>query len=470
MVIADGPVNSAGAARTLNGKVTGSKERGDIAIQKAPPVNPKADTRRTGSKKFGPMQVGAGSLSARAVWAHGMACGKAVGDTSSASAGISRVTIAGGGSASLVRIPEKITSRSGTALRLRGGVQQSVGSATITAGRISLADNEVRLRLLRAPELRVSMTATGQSRVEYQPPVVEVTGKDGKKTRLSTAGDHIEITLSDDTRTLESLPTRLDPIGDPPLPKVSGLPALGRTETTPTPDGKSGSTLRITLGDVRQASKNNAVAARVTAIRVTLTRNVDRGPGPVAAGPSSVVADLGFGSLSAAAVAPTGKIIGRYSSQNTTAKANASSQRSGTTSGRGINSGWGDASGRGVKSGTGTTPGQGTPPGTGTTSGQNAASGTGTTSRQNAASGTGTAPGQNAASGDGSVSGRDGVSGISGHDDTLGQGSSGSGTGLRTAALPVTGPRVVSLLIAGVAMIAAGAAAVYLTSRRRKRT
>jgi hypothetical protein len=397
-LIADGPVNSAGAARTLNGQVAGSRGRSDLVVQKAPPVSPKANTRRTGAEKFGPVQVGPGALSARAVWAHGMACGNAAGDTSTAAAEISRLTIAGGGSASLVRVPEKITSRTGTALRLRGGVPQSVSSATITAGRISLVDNEVRLRVLRAPELRAGMTAQGQSRVDYQPAVVEVVGKNGKKTRLSTVGDHIDITLSDDLRVLETLPPRLDPIGDPPLPKVSGLPVIGVAETTPVPDAKPGSTLRIALGEVRHATKNNAVAARATAIRVTLTRNVDSDTGRPSAGPSGLVADLGIGMLEAAAVAPSGNLSGRSGGLGHTPPKDGDSAQSGT-------------------SGQGSTSGQGDGP-------------------------------------------RQGISG---------QGTAGSGTALRSAALPVTGPRVVSLLIAGAAMIILGATAVALTSRRRKR-
>jgi hypothetical protein len=410
VLIADGPVNSAGAARILNGTVAGSRERNDLVVQKAPPVSPKANTRRTGSKKFGPVQVGPGSLSARAVWAHGMACGNAAGDTSTAAAEISRLTIAGGGSASLVRVPEKITSRTGTALRFRGGVPQSVSSATITAGRISLVDNEVRLRVLRAPELRADMTAKGQSRVDYQPAVVEVVGKNGKKTRLSTAGDHIDITLSDDMRVLESSPPRLDPIGDPPLPKVSGLPLIGNAETTPVPGAEPGSTLRIALGEVRHATKNNAVAARATAIRVTLTRNVDGATGRPAEGPSGLVADFGIGMLEAAAVAPSGKVSGRSGGLGPTPTKNGTPSKGDTT-------GQGNTSGQGNAAGQGDTAGQGNPDTNGTS----------------------------------------------------GQGNAGSGTALRSAALPVTGPRVVSLLIAGAAMIILGATAVALTSRRRKR-
>ncbi|MEV4277180.1 hypothetical protein [Actinoplanes xinjiangensis] len=388
------------------------------------------------------MQVGDGSIRARAVWAHGMACGNAAGDTSSAAAEISRLTIAGGGSASLVRVPEKITSRSGTALRLRGGVPQSIGSATITAGRISLVDNEVRLRVLRAPELRASMTANGQSRVDYQPAVVEIVGKNGKKSRLSTAGDHIDITLSDEMRELESLPSRLEPIGDLPLPQVSGLPMISRPETTPTPDTKPRATLRIALGEVRQANKNNAIAARATAIRVTLTRNVDSRSGQPKDGPSTLVAELGIGMLEAAAVAPSGKVSGRSTASGQTSPHNGDPGHD-YTAGRG-----GAHGNNGVPGQAGSIDQNGTP-GQGGTMDQNGTPGYSGTVDQNGT------PGQSGALGQNGAFGRD----VSGFDTALGSG-----------ALPITGRRVASLLIAGAIMIIAGAAAVALTARRRKRS
>ena len=306
VLIADGPVNSAGAARILNGRVAGAAGDNDLVMQQAPPVSPKANERRTGAKRFGPVKVGAGAIMARAAWAAGMECDAAGGDTSTASAEISRVTITGGGSGALVRVPERISSRSGTALRQRAGTAQTVASATITAGRISLVDNEVRIRVLRAPELRVSMTADRQSRVDYLPAIVEVSSRGGKQTRLTTAGQHIDITLSEDMRPLESLPARLAPISEMPLPTVPNLPVLGEPESTSAPAGKPGSTLRVSLGNVRQAQEGDAIAARATAIRVSVVRNVDGGRDKAGPGPSGVVADLGIGMLEAAAVAPKG--------------------------------------------------------------------------------------------------------------------------------------------------------------------
>ncbi|MFC4063800.1 hypothetical protein [Actinoplanes subglobosus] len=457
VLIADGKVNSGSAARTLNGKVAGSKDRADLVLQKAPPVSPQATSRRTGSKRFGPMRVGDGKLSARAVWAHGMACGNAVGDTSSASAEISRVTLAGGGSAALARVPEKVTSRSGTAMRLHGGAPQSVASATITAGRISLVDNEVRIRVLRAPQLRVSMTAAGRSRVDYQPAVVEVTGTNSKRTRLTTPGDHIDITLSNEMRPLESLPPRLEPIGDLPLPKVSDLPV---TEQTPTPGNEPGSTLRISLGEVRQATRGKAIAARVTAIRVILTRNVDSTRPQTGIAPSSVAADLGIGMLTAAAVAPHGKTSGKP----------------GPTSTKGHSSGWGNAADSASPHGTpsqsstkeqnthnaarGSTPVQASRAPKGDTAAKGDTAGRGATAGRGS-----TATRGHATRGDTSSRGD-----VPSQNGTPGDADASPGKASSSTDLPLTGPRVVSLLIAGSTLIIVGVAAVVLSSRRRKRT
>lgn len=454
VLIADGKVNSGSAARTLNGKVAGSKDRADLVLQKAPPVSPKATSRRTGSKRFGPMKVGDGKLSARAVWAQGMACGNAAGDTSSASTEISRVTLAGGGSAALARVPEKVTSRSGTAMRLHGGAPQSVASATITAGRISLADNEVRIRVLRAPQLRVSMTAAGRSRVEYQPAVVEVTEANSKRTRLTTPGDHIDITLSNEMRPLESLPPSLEPIGDLPLPKVSDLPV---TEQTPTPSDKPGSTLRISLGEVRQATRGNAIAARVTAIRVILTRNVDSTSPRSGSARSNVAAELGIGRLTAAAVAPNGKI----------------SSKPGQTKTKGHSSGWGNAAnGNTSTHSTPTHPsanGQ-TPPANTTAQGSTAPQDNTAAQAGNRIRGGTAARGSTATRGHATRADTSARGDVPSQSDTLSHAGASPDKASSSTALPVTGRRVVSLLIAGSTLIIVGIAAVVLTSRRRKRT
>ena len=71
----------------------------------------------------------------------------------------------------------------------------------------------------------------------------------------------------------------------------------------------SGTKLRISLGDVRQAMSGHAVAARATTIKIALTRGspsdqTKDGYGHGAPNRSGVVMDLDVGVLEAAAVAP----------------------------------------------------------------------------------------------------------------------------------------------------------------------
>ncbi|MFC7529493.1 hypothetical protein [Actinoplanes sp. GCM10030250] len=327
-MIADGPVHSAAAARLLDGRVAGSSAANDLVVQQAPPNNGKAAVRRTGEKRFGPLRAGAGKLTAHARWDDNVRCG--VTEASSSVAEVSRITLSGGGNGSLVRVPEKISGLSTTGLLQRGGEMESVAASTITAGRISLVDGEVRIRVLRAPTLRVSMSAGGTGKVDYQPAVIEISGKNIPTKRLETVREHVDITVSDEVHEPESAPALIEPIGPLPLPPVEGLPSTGEPETAPAPTGTGGTKLRISLGDVRQAAKGRAVAARADTIKIALVREQRRagdahgsgdarlrdqryggdarGAGDARTkpgyGPSSVVADLGIGLLEGAAVAP----------------------------------------------------------------------------------------------------------------------------------------------------------------------
>lgn len=346
VLIAGAPVSSAGAARILNGKVAGSTTRNELVVQQAPPVQPKGAEQRTAAKRYGPVDVGSGALNARAVWAPAMGCGAADREVSMASTELSRVTVTGAGNGALIRVPEKITSRSSTALRRKGATAQTVATATVTAGRMSLVDNEVRIRMLRAPQLTVSVPAGGKGRVDYRPAIVEVTTKGGKTARLDTGGEYVDITLSNNLRPVESARSRLLPTGDLPLPKVPGLPTLTEIENTPLPAGADGPLMRISLGAVRQATDGEAIAAAATALRITVIRK-DSNPDSQ---PSGVVADLGIGMLQAAAVAP-GANRGKAGA--------GAGTRSGAGSGSGSNTGngIGNNPGNGVGDGSGSGPG-----------------------------------------------------------------------------------------------------------------
>ncbi|MBB2945096.1 hypothetical protein FB565_004829 [Actinoplanes lutulentus] len=314
VLIANGSVKSAAASRALDGRVAGGAARGklaggasrnDLVAQQAPPGNRKASTRLLGAKRFGPLRAGSGNLSAQARWNDGLACGSTTGEASTSSAELNQVTLTGGGNQSLVRVPDRFTASSTTGVRQRGGKAESVSTTTLAAGRLILADGEVRIRVLRAATLRVSMSSGGRGEVDYQPPVVEVTQRDGKPTLLNTPGDYKEITLGEEAVPLESLPAGLTAADPLPLPSIPGLPALGDVESTPAggaAGGDSGARLRISLGAARQATKGRAIAARATAVKISLVRgNDDRDKSGYS---RAVVADLGLGRLEGAAVAP----------------------------------------------------------------------------------------------------------------------------------------------------------------------
>ena len=311
VLIADGPVTSAAAARVLDGRVAGSSARNDLVVQQAPPGNAKPTVRRTGEKRFGPLRAGAGELTAHARWDADMTCDSADAAVSRSAAELSGITVIGAGSDSLLRVPEKISGRSDTAVRQRAGRPESVASATMSAGQITLADGAVRIRVLRAPKLRVSMSPSGKGRVDYQPAVIEVTDQSGRVKRLDTVRDGFEMTLRDEALKLGSLPALIEPNGPLPLPPVAGLPSMGEPESTPAPGGADGTRLRISLGEVRQASKGNAIAARATAIKVSLVRDQGSEPTGHGYGPSAVVADVGVGVLEGAAVAPAAAAPGQ---------------------------------------------------------------------------------------------------------------------------------------------------------------
>lgn len=314
-LVANAQVNSAAVARMVNGQASGKASLTGPLVQQAPPGNDRPAERRIPAGRVGPITIGAGELDAHARWDARMACGNTAGEAASAAASLNRVDILPGADGALVRVPEKISSRSTTALERRGNDPRAVASATVAAGRLSLAGGRVRVRMLRAPMLTASIGTGSGGEIRYQPAIVEVSGPDIKTKRLETVGDGIEVPLGDDSGRAESTSlsalSALDGVrsGLPlPLPTVPGLPSLGTPETESAPAVGAGSKVRISLGDVRQATKGNAIAARATAIKIAITHgSVTDGrsrPGYGGKAHGGVVAEVGFGLLEAAAVAP----------------------------------------------------------------------------------------------------------------------------------------------------------------------
>ncbi|GIF05317.1 hypothetical protein [Actinoplanes siamensis] len=332
VMIADAPVRSAASGQVLDGRVDGAPAAGQV-LQQAPPTHDKPVEQHSGPKRFGPIQVGGATMSAHARWDPAIGCGAARGEISRSSTDLESVTLTG----DLVRVPEKVSSSTSTALSRSGGAARANAWATVSAGRIELAGGRVRIRMLRAPTLRVGMSAAEGGEVRFQPAVVEVSGPGIARTRLDTGSDQVDVAVRNVGRVTESATAPVPPPERSPLPSIPGLPAPsggsggGAPVTGTTTGGKAPTAgtstagtstagtsaagdetpvtgtsaagekavVRVSLGDVRQASKGHALAARATAIKVSVLR-----PGKAGYRGSTVVAELGIGVLEAAAVAP----------------------------------------------------------------------------------------------------------------------------------------------------------------------
>jgi LPXTG-motif cell wall-anchored protein len=314
-LIADGHTNSAAVARMVDGKASGKGSLTKPLIQQAPPDNDHAVSRGTPAGTVGPATLGSGSLTAHARWDAAMACGNVAEEAARSAASLGHVDLLKG---ALIHVPEKISSLSTTALERRGNEPRSVASSTITAGRLTLADGKIKLRVLRAPTLTASMGTGSGGEVQYRPAVVEVSGPGIKTKKLSAAGNSVNISLgsSDDKKrstesaSLGGLPdlSGLLPTSALPLPSVPGLPSLGTPDTESAPAVGDGVNVRISLGAVRQATKSRAVAAKATAIKIAISEGYaedqdERGKKGYGSS-SSLVAEMGLGVLEAAAVAP----------------------------------------------------------------------------------------------------------------------------------------------------------------------
>jgi hypothetical protein len=383
-LIANAEVNSAAVTRMLDAEDAG--DHTSPVVQQAPPTNAKASTRDADAGAAGPFTLGTGTLSAHAQWASGMACGAEDGEATRATATLHRASILGNDENALVAVRKKVSSVSTTALAGHGAEARTVASATILAGTIDLLGGAVRIKIRRAPSLTAGMSAKGGGEVRYLPAILEVSGDGIDTVRLDTAGDDVEITVADaspptspDSETAKAPqireaphtpqspqpsqtsparsapPPRLVPGGPPtspptsqaglegllpeksqtesvpsvgllgdlltrmpigglksgsplPLPTVPGLPSV-RGEDEAAQVAGPGTRLRISLGDVRQATSGHAIAARATTIKIALTQGspgdrTTEGYGHSAPDRGGVVMDLDIGVLEAAAVAP----------------------------------------------------------------------------------------------------------------------------------------------------------------------
>ncbi len=309
-MIGSARTKSAAVARVVNGK----GELGKPLLQQSPPGHNVAAKRSTPAGQAGPVAIGAGQIGVHARWAAGMACGQTAGEAARSDAAVGSVNVLDG---ALVRMTERVSSSSRTGLERDGEDARTVATATADTGRIDLVGGKVQIRVLRAPKLAASMSATEQGEVRYQPAVVEVSGEGVQRQRLDTAGEQMEITLRPDRRATESIPlSDLMGVGKAaglPLPALPDLPSVADQDIESAPAGGPGTRVRVSLGDVRQAAKGHAIAARATAIKVAISQDETTG-GRDRSGygdkPRSTVSlALGVGLLEAAAVAPEKKPV-----------------------------------------------------------------------------------------------------------------------------------------------------------------
>jgi hypothetical protein len=86
-----------------------------------------------------------------------------------------------------------------------------------------------------------------------------------------------------------------------PVPSLPGVPVITVPDTEAAPAAGTGTSVKISLGDVRQAVAGHAIAAKATSIKVAITQAPDR---QAYAGSTPTALTLGLGLLEVAAVAP----------------------------------------------------------------------------------------------------------------------------------------------------------------------
>jgi hypothetical protein len=406
-LVAQSAVNTAAIGRVLDSGPAGRQALAGALVQQAPPTNEKPNRRATEATEAGPFRVGAGEVTTHAQWEPGMACGARTGEATRAKTQVSRAAILADDDGALVAVPARLSSLSTTALERRGSATRTVAAASLDASRIDLLNGAVTIKIIRTPTLRASMSTEDGGEIRYLPAVIEVSGPGHRTTRLDTAGDTTDLALArpqgrptrraqaatspdaaqngtahgdpkqpdtgqadisrggtgldkpgtgranaaeagrsqtertaaeevgagqngtgrgaagkngpaddragrggtaeDDAGLLSGLP-RLDAIGSTPplslpgaigIPDVPGVPPVGQPGTEAAPAAGPGTAVRVSLGDVRQAASGHAIAAKATAVTVTIAHSRQ----PHGRG-AEVVLNLELGLLEVAAVAP----------------------------------------------------------------------------------------------------------------------------------------------------------------------
>ncbi|WP_213002679.1 hypothetical protein [Winogradskya consettensis] len=378
-LVADAPLNSAALARMIDAKDDATPAGlTDAVQQQAPPTNKTQASRSTPGTEVGPVMLGDGKLTAHAQWQAAMACAATVGEVTRAAAQLSDAGILSDGDKPLVRVP-KVTSESTTELERHDLATASVATAGLTGGGLDLFDGAVRVKFLKPPSLRASMSTKDGGEIRYIPAVVEVSGPGVETSRLNAAGDSVNVTIAEsgldksdgsekrgaanapgddnsatggskqdgskqDRSTADGSTTdgptadgsaaddaaadgsktdgsaangsnagslgeipRADDLQDAgddgSLPEIPDVPEVKEPTTESAPVTDSGTTVTISLGDVQQAARNHAIAARAAALSVTITQ-APSGTRPAPGYTESREIDFDMGVMEVAAISP----------------------------------------------------------------------------------------------------------------------------------------------------------------------
>jgi hypothetical protein len=343
-LVAQSPINAAGLGRMLDGGPADRKALTAVVRQTAPPSHPTPERQSFAAAQAGPYRLGKSELTVQARWDPRMACGQAAGEVTRAETEVRRAGVLEDGDGSLVRVPGKISGLSTTAMERTGPAARAVAAASMAGGKVELLGGAIEVRIVRPPSLLATMSGTDGGEVRYRPAVLEVSGDGFETARLDTAGDNVELRLDEDgdpeagteggpagnsrttaeNGTAEKSSTRtesdtagvrsshgkpahglsgtLRSAGPLPLPAIPAVPPMPpRPDTEVAPAGGPGTTVEVSLGDMRQAVLGHAIAAKATALTIVITKRANPRRADHRGG---VLLDLDLGLLEAAAVAP----------------------------------------------------------------------------------------------------------------------------------------------------------------------
>jgi hypothetical protein len=330
-MLGNASVNSAAVARLLDAAKSGTA--GTPVVQSAPPSHPSATTQTIKAATAGPLGWGNATLSSHAQWDARMACAAASGEAARSSAVVGAAAVGSdllrvrnkASATSSTSLASGARSQGSAALVMRafdlfgGAVHVKVvrapaltasmssdrgGSVQYTAPVVEISGDGVTTTRLSRPGQTVDVAVGDQSASDAPRGRSSDADDSGSaasedsapSSRSSAAGSSSGSSASDsasgsgDRSGLGGLVAPLESgvlggvlgalpklgsltSGSPlPLPTVPGLPPVSDPGPESGHVNGSGTHLHITLGDAHQATEGTAIAARATAMNVTVTQ------------------------------------------------------------------------------------------------------------------------------------------------------------------------------------------------------